>query len=115
MTTMELRADIFENLNFLLDNEEAMTQLKKYLCQLRNKVERDSPCKYDVGELTQRVRQGTRCPPRPRTKSRRPSKRSRNMVKIKLIYFHEKDTCHIVAVWDCRNNPKLLQDKLGEE
>ena len=58
MTTMELRADIFENLNFLLDNEEAMTQLKKYLCQLRNKVERDSPCKYDVGELTQRVRQG---------------------------------------------------------
>ena len=37
MTTMELRADIFENLNFLLDNEEAMTQLKKYLCQLRNK------------------------------------------------------------------------------
>ena len=42
MTTMELRADIFENLNFLLDNEEAMTQLKKYLCQLRNKVERDS-------------------------------------------------------------------------
>ena len=36
-------------------------------------------------------------------------------VKIKLIYFHEKDTCHIVAVWDCRNNPKLLQDKLGEE
>ena len=40
MTTMELRADIFENLNFLLDNE------------------RDSPCKYDVGELTQRVRQG---------------------------------------------------------
>ena len=48
MTTMELRADIFENLNFLLDNEEAMTQLKKYLCQLRNKVERDSPCKYDV-------------------------------------------------------------------
>ena len=30
MTTMELRADIFENLNFLLDNEEAMTQLKKY-------------------------------------------------------------------------------------
>lgn len=29
MTTMELRADIFENLNFLLDNEEAMTQLKK--------------------------------------------------------------------------------------
>ena len=37
------------------------------------------------------------------------------MVKIKLIYFHEKDTCHIVAVWDCRNNPKLLQDKLGEE
>ena len=23
MTTMELRADIFENLNFLLDNEEA--------------------------------------------------------------------------------------------
>ena len=104
MTTMELRADIFENLNFLLDNEEAMTQLKKYLCQLRNKVERDSPCKYDVDELT-----------RPRTKSRRPSKRSRNMVKIKLIYFHEKDTCHIVAVWDCRNNPKLLQDKLGEE
>lgn len=58
MTTMELRADIFENLNFLLDNEEAMTQLKKYLCQLRNKVERDSPYKYDVGELTQRVRQG---------------------------------------------------------
>ena len=58
MTTMELRADIFENLNFLLDNEEAMTQLKKYLCQLRNKVERDSPCKYDVDELTQRVRQG---------------------------------------------------------
>ena len=32
-----------------------------------------------------------------------------------LIYFHEKDTCHIVAVWDCRNNPTLLQDKLGEE
>ena len=55
MTTMELRADIFENLNFLLDNEEAMTQLKKYLCQLRNKVERDSPCKYDVDELTQGV------------------------------------------------------------
>ena len=36
-------------------------------------------------------------------------------VKEKLIFFHEKDTCNIVAVWDCRNNPKLLQDKLGEE
>ena len=109
MTTMELRADIFENLNFLLDNEEAMTQLKKYLCQLRNKVERDSPCKYDVGELTQRVRQGVQ------DARQGLGQRSRNMVKIKLIYFHEKDTCHIVAVWDCRNNPKLLQDKLGEE
>ncbi|MDD2954401.1 MAG: hypothetical protein PHC95_14825 [Parabacteroides sp.] len=56
MTTMELRADIFENLNFLLDNEEAMTQLKKYLCQLRKNVER--PCQYSVNELTQRVHQG---------------------------------------------------------
>ena len=38
MTTMELRADIFENLNFLLDNEEAMTQLKKYLasCEIKS-------------------------------------------------------------------------------
>lgn len=28
------------------------------------------------------------------------------MVKNKIIYFHEKDTCHIVAVWGCRNNPQ---------
>lgn len=39
MTTMELRADIFENLNFLLDNEEAMTQLKnicKAACEIKS-------------------------------------------------------------------------------
>ena len=32
MTTMELRADIFENLNFLLDNEEAMATAGKNIC-----------------------------------------------------------------------------------
>lgn len=38
MTTMELRADIFENLNFLLDNEEAMTQLKNICasCEIKS-------------------------------------------------------------------------------
>lgn len=30
----------------------------------------------------------------------------------KLIYFQEMDTCHIVAIWDCRNNPDILQNKL---
>lgn len=58
MTSMELRADIFENLNFLLDDENAMTQLRKYLCNLRKKVEQETPCQYTVEELTQRVRQG---------------------------------------------------------
>ncbi len=27
----------------------------------------------------------------------------------KIIYFIESDICHIVAVWDCRNNPELLK------
>lgn len=26
----------------------------------------------------------------------------------KMIYFHEADVCHIVAIWDCRNNPNKL-------
>lgn len=29
----------------------------------------------------------------------------------KLIYFREADVCHIVAIWDCRNNPEVLQRK----
>lgn len=31
----------------------------------------------------------------------------------KLIYFYESKICHIVAIWDCRNNPQLLQDKIN--
>ena len=60
MTSIELRADIFENLNFLLDNESAMTQLGKYLYDLRKKVEQEAPCQYTVEELTRRVRQGVK-------------------------------------------------------
>ena len=33
----------------------------------------------------------------------------------KVIYFYESGICHIVAVWDCRNNPGVLQDKLRKE
>lgn len=29
----------------------------------------------------------------------------------KLIYFYEAEVCHILAIWDCRNNPTVLQDK----
>ena len=58
MTTMQLRADIFENLNLLLDNEDAMIQLRKYLHILRKKVEQDIPCQYIIEELSQRAWQG---------------------------------------------------------
>ncbi|WP_308550043.1 hypothetical protein [uncultured Parabacteroides sp.] len=58
MTTMQLRADIFENLNLLLDNEDAMIQLRKYLHILRKKVEQDIPCQYSIEELGQRAWQG---------------------------------------------------------
>jgi len=30
----------------------------------------------------------------------------------KIIYFHEFDICHIVAIWDCRNNPDILPAKI---
>lgn len=30
----------------------------------------------------------------------------------KMIYFHEADVCHIVAIWDCRNNPDKLDSKI---
>ena len=30
----------------------------------------------------------------------------------KLIYFYEAGVCHIISIWDCRNNPTLLQDKI---
>ena len=58
MTTMQLRADIFENLNLLLDNEDAMIQLRKYLHILRKKVEQDIPCQQSIEELGQRAWQG---------------------------------------------------------
>lgn len=62
MTTMQLRADIFENLNLLLDNEDAMIQLRKYLHILRKKVEQDIPCQYSIEELSQKSMAGSsRC------------------------------------------------------
>ena len=58
MTTMELRAGIFENLNHILDNEEAMEQLSNYLIRLRRKItksEATSPRPYTIEELHARV------------------------------------------------------------
>ncbi len=28
----------------------------------------------------------------------------------KVIYFFDSNICHIVAIWDCRNNPGRLAD-----
>ncbi len=30
----------------------------------------------------------------------------------KIIYFIDANVCHIVTVWDCRNNPHILENKL---
>lgn len=30
----------------------------------------------------------------------------------KLLYFYEMDICHIVAIWDCRNEPEILKSKI---
>ncbi|MCD8184073.1 MAG: hypothetical protein LUE99_14480 [Bacteroides sp.] len=55
MTTRELRASIFEDLNFLLDDEEAMCQLKNYLEELKKKTVK-SPCAYTLDKVKQRLR-----------------------------------------------------------
>lgn len=31
----------------------------------------------------------------------------------KMIYFYESGFCHIVAIWDCRNNPEELEDRVS--
>ena len=35
--------------------------------------------------------------------------------RYKLIYLYEKETCSILMVWDCRQNPQLLKnsDRFG--
>ena len=30
--------------------------------------------------------------------------------RYKLIYLYENLTCHILMVWDCRQNPELLKN-----
>lgn len=59
MTTMELRAGIFENLNLLLDNEEAMEQLNSYLLRLRKKMQKaqrqETLRPYTIEELQARA------------------------------------------------------------
>ena len=30
--------------------------------------------------------------------------------RYKLIYLYEKETCSILMVWDCRQNPQLLKN-----
>ena len=63
MTSMQLRASVFEKLNALLDNEEAMRQLDCYLYHLNQEMEalaREQqervPCQYTLEEVKQRLR-----------------------------------------------------------
>lgn len=61
MTTQELRARIFENLNCLLDNKEAMLELDSYLSSLKHRMEKNvsfpiPPCLYSQAEVIQRLR-----------------------------------------------------------
>lgn len=55
MTTMELRARIFEKLNSLLDNEEAMLQLNDYLHELNQKLDLARKDIYTLNELNGRI------------------------------------------------------------
>ncbi len=55
MTTMELRAGIFEKLNSLLDNEEAMLQLNDYLHELNQKLDLARKDFYTLNELNGRI------------------------------------------------------------
>lgn len=62
MTTMELRASVFNDINALLENEDAMRKLSKYLRRLRNEIStsgQELPCAYTIQELTERIKRGT--------------------------------------------------------
>ena len=48
MTTVELRASIFEHLNALLDDEEALIKLRDFLCELQR--QKKAPCCYSTDE-----------------------------------------------------------------
>lgn len=34
--------------------------------------------------------------------------------RYKLIYYFENDTVYVIAVWDCRQNPSQLTQKLSQ-
>ena len=54
MTTVELRASIFEHLNALLDDEEALIQLGDFLCELQR--QKKAPCCYSTEEMKSQLR-----------------------------------------------------------
>ena len=54
MTTVELRASIFEHLNALLDDEDALIQLRDFLCELQR--QKKTPCCYSTEEMKSQLR-----------------------------------------------------------
>ena len=59
MSTVELRADVFERLNALLDNDEALTQLSSYMQRLQKKLKSEKAEEdlrpYTMEELNARI------------------------------------------------------------
>lgn len=59
MTTLELRAGIFETLNQMLDNEEALKQVNSYLLRLQKKMQKEQQTAalrpYTIEELHARA------------------------------------------------------------
>lgn len=60
MASMELRANVFDKLNYLLDNDEAMEQLDNYLLRLKKKMAKATKAEkplapYTMEELNARI------------------------------------------------------------
>lgn len=60
MASMELRANVFDKLNYLLDNDEAMEQLDSYLLRLKKKMAKAEKAEkplspYTMEELNARI------------------------------------------------------------
>lgn len=59
MTTMELRQSVLQDVVSLLDNDEAMKKLQKYVRRIKKEMAArslpDAPCCHTVEELEQRL------------------------------------------------------------
>lgn len=66
MTTMELRASVFDSLNSLLDSEEALQRVDWYLRSLKEELEeeemkvREDAVPYSMAEINARIDEAER-------------------------------------------------------